>query len=322
MGEKTTMIGKRFGIAKAGRITATRAFDLEEIVPACHVVRVSVGPRFDPVILSMDAPPDYRRTAPPGVSYAKLRADQMNHFRIDHLLNGQWRSVTLAPTRENYHGVQPLGADEWLLVRGRAEGNADPNAHVYDSDGSRSRSFPAGDGIEDVQITEEGRIWVSYFDEGVFGDTALGQAGLTCLDRSGKVRFQFNELASAGTVPDIADCYALNVCSDREVWLCYYTDFPIVQLAEGRIAGIWAGVGVRGAHALAVSGRNVLLAGSYDKPNRLFLVDLDTSAVQERILVDAEGKEIKAFTAFGRGSRLWLQANRVLFVVELSVGPS
>lgn len=293
---------------KTGRITATRAFDLEEVVQGRHVVRVAVGPGFDPIILSLDAPPDYRTTAPSGASFAKLRAGHTNHYRIDHFQNGQWRSITLSPTHENYHCVQPLGADEWLLVRGRAKGISDQNAHVYDSDGTLTRSFHAGDGIEDVQTTEDRQIWVSFFDEGVFGDSTLGQAGLVCLDRSGQVTFRFNEFASAGLVPDIADCYALNVCFDREVWLCYYTDFPLVQLAEGKIARIWRELSVKGSHAFAVSGRKVLFTGGYNKRNRLFLVDLDTSKVQQRIPVDGEGKEIVAFSAFGRGSGLWLQS--------------
>ena len=140
---------------------------------------------------------------------------------------------------------EPLGADEWLLVRGRAKGNSDQNAHVYDSAGTLSRSFHAGDGIEDIQTTEDGRTWVSYFDEGVFGGTTLGQAGLACLDRSGQVNFKFSDLAARGT--DIADCYALNVCSDQVVWRCYYTDFPLVQLANGKIAGIWPELSVKGS---------------------------------------------------------------------------
>ncbi len=303
---------------KTERITATRTFDLGDVVQARHVVRVIVGPRSDPIILSLDSPLDYRRTAPSGASFAKLQAGHTNRFRIDHFLNGQWRSLPLSPKKENYHFVQPLDDDQWLLVRGRAAGNSDQNAHVYASDGILSRSFHAGDGIEDVQATEDGRIWASYFDEGVFGSTVLGQTGLACLEGSEKVGFKFNELASVGTMPDIADCYALNVCSDREVWLCYYTDFPLVQLMKGKIAGLWPELSVKGSHAFAVFGREVLFAGGYENRNRLFLVDLETLKVEQRIPVDADGNEIDDFTAFGRGSSLWLQSGSTLFLVDLS----
>ncbi len=98
----------------------------------------------------------------------------------------------------------------------------------------------------------------------------------------------------------------------------YYTDFPLVKLADGKIAGIWPGVGVKGSHAFALSGREVLFAGGYENRNRLFLVNLDTSKAQQRIPVDAEGDEIDDFTAFGRGSRLWLQSDSAVFCVDLT----
>jgi hypothetical protein len=305
-------------MAKAGRTQARRVCDTEEVAPARHVVSVAAGPHSDLVVLSLDAPPDYRRTAPSGASFAKLRADHTNRYRIDHLRGGAWSSLTLAPTDENFHCVQPLGESDWLLVRGRADGNSDRNAHVYGPDGTCLRSFHAGDGIEDIQATEDGRIWVSYFDEGVFGNTVLGQTGLACLDSSGRANFRFNELASAGAVPDIADCYALNVCSNREAWLYYYTDFPLVRLVDGQVAELWAGIGVKGSHAFAVSGRHALFAGGYNKRDRLFLVDLATSEVRERIPVDEAGEPIEGFAAFGRGSRLWLQSGNAVFVVDLS----
>ncbi len=305
-------------MAKAKRLQANRVCDVGEVVPTRHVVRVAVGPHSDLVVLSLGTPPDYRRTASSGASFAKLRADHTNSYRIDHLRNGAWRSLDLLPTRENFHSVQPVGEGEWLLVRGRANGNADRNAHVYGSDGTCLRSFHAGDGIGDVQVTEEGRLWVSYFDEGVFGDTALGRAGLAFLDSAGIVHFRFNDLAVADGIPDIADCYALNVCSNREVWLCYYTDFPLVRLVEGQVAGLWAGIGVKGSHAFAVSSGHTLFAGGHSQRNKLFHMDLTTSKFEERTPVDDAGKTITEFTAFGRGSGLWLQSGSVLFFVDLS----
>jgi hypothetical protein len=69
------------------RLTAIRAFGLEEVVKGRHVVRIAVGPRFDPIILSLDFPPDYRKTTPSGASFAKLQAVHTNHYRIDHIRN-------------------------------------------------------------------------------------------------------------------------------------------------------------------------------------------------------------------------------------------
>lgn len=299
-------------------IMATLVVDLEGIIREPIIVRVAVGPCSDVTVLTLETTPDMRMNVPGRGGFLKLWADRLNHYRIDHLLGGRWHSLTLSPTRENYHFVQPFGGDEWLLVRGRAESDSDPNASVYDSNGALSCSFHAGDGIQDVQTTDDGQIWVSYFDEGVFGDKTLGRAGLTCLDRSGHVRFRFNDLATADGVPDIADCYALNVCSEQNIWLCYYMDFPLVRLEEDRIAGLWSGLGVDGTSAFAVSGHHVLFAGGYDQRNLLLLADLDSGTVRKFAPVNTDGKSIQSFTAFGRGNRLWLLVGHTLYVVDLS----
>jgi hypothetical protein len=73
--------------------------------------------------------------------------------------------------------VQPLPDGEVLVVGLRSGGVHDvDNAAVYDRDGSVAREFRLGDGIEDVQTTRDGAIWVSYFDEGILGTWPEGRA--------------------------------------------------------------------------------------------------------------------------------------------------
>lgn len=297
-------------MGRPGRIQATRLADLEKIVGTRHVITVTAGPQNDLVVLSLADPPDYRETAPNGVSFAKPQADRPNHYRIDHFLGGDWRSCTLPPTKENFHSVQALGKDGWLLVRGRARGEVDRNAHVYSSDGTQTSSFHVGDAVEDVQVTERGDCWVSYFDEAPFE-----QGGLVCFDKNGRVVLRFNDL---GTVPFMLDCYALNVCSNQEVWACYYTDFPLVRLVDCQVARIWPKVRVKGSHAFAVSGERVLFGGQYDKRHRLFLADLGTMRVKGKVPATDTGRVIHSFTAFGRGSRLYLHTGTEVFVVDLA----
>ena len=136
--------------------------------------------------------PDYRIESPGWASFAKLQGRTPNRFRIQHRSpTGLWTTLDLPETDENYHAVQPLGGERWLLVRGRADHDRDGNAHVYDASGRHLRSFHAGDGIQDVQATADGQIWVSYFDEGVFWGMSLGRSGLVCLDAAGDARSGF-----------------------------------------------------------------------------------------------------------------------------------
>jgi hypothetical protein len=70
--------------------------------------------------------------------------------------------------------VQPVG-EGWLL--GQARGG---RADVYDKDGQPQRTLNLGDAINDAQTTPNGKIWVSYFDEGVYG---RGIGSIHSLDR-------------------------------------------------------------------------------------------------------------------------------------------
>lgn len=209
---------------KPAEIVVKQIVDLKDLIGDRHRISVSVGPNLEPIVLSLDCEPDYRRLKN-GASFPKLETEQLNAFKIHFLEDGEWSELALTPTHENYHHVQPLKGGQWLLVRGRANGDNDCNAHIFSAAGRRIRSFAAGDGIEDVQADESGNIWISYFDEGVFGETTLGNSGLVCLDSSGKLVFDFQSIPHP-CVQSMADCYALNVCSDEEVWVCYYTDFP------------------------------------------------------------------------------------------------
>ena len=95
----------------------------------------------------------------------------------------------------------------------------DLNAKVCDRDGKL-----LGDGIQSVQVTENGTIWTSYFDEGIFGNYGwsdpIGSCGMLAWDEHGNKLYE-NHAA------DIADCYALNVVNEDQVWFYYYTDFEL-----------------------------------------------------------------------------------------------
>lgn len=81
-----------------------------------------------------------------------------------------------------------------LIVQGRCVkdgANIEKNARHYCVDGTLLNEFTFGDGIADVQIDETDTIWVSYFDEGVFGnfgwdEAPLGIDGLIAFNRLGK----------------------------------------------------------------------------------------------------------------------------------------
>jgi hypothetical protein len=293
-------------------VTVTRLFNTATVIGNRHLIQLTVDAQHDPVILSLEQLPDYRIETDHG-SFAKKQADRQNAFRIHHHVAGQWKVFDLPLTAENFHFVQPLSG-KWLLVRGRA-GKEDRNAHLYAPNG-KTKSFHAGDGIQDVQVTDKDNIWISYFDEGVFGDTILGNSGLASLTRIGRTVFRFTELTSDRVVRSMADCYALNVCSDQEAWLYYYTDFPLVRLVNRQIAGHWM-LPVSGSHGFAVDGERVLFGGNYNKHDLLFLGTLASLKTQPLMPVDEGGYRLKQFRAFGRGPFLYMQTEEALFVLDM-----
>ena len=222
--------------------------------------------------------------------------------------------------------VQPTPRG-FLLVgarcRWRPEG-AETNAVEYDWGGREIRRFTAGDGIQDVRATPNGAVWVSYFDEGIFGNYGWNHPGPPCIGRAGCVRFDatgqpdLHYSAEAAGTDRICDAYAMNVAGDDDVWLYFYTQFPIVRFFQGEYRAWKCGVG--GAQALAVSDSRVLLLGDYKRPNvaRVFRLGFDGIATLEQsaLLVDESGVAIDGAQAFGVGKVLYLLRGREVLIVD------
>lgn len=158
--------------------------------------------------------------------------------------------------------VQILPGGETLIVaprcRRRSAEDIENNAAVFAPDGTIARRFCLGDGIEDVQVSTKGDLWVSYFDEGVIGNRGWKHP----MGANGLVRFNSHGERQWGFTPEvILDCYALNVAADC-VWAYYYTEFELARIdAEGGIER-WP-TAIRGARAVAVGAHAVFFAGGY-----------------------------------------------------------
>lgn len=296
-------------------VIAHHLFDFAPVLSGWNKISVSAGPSYDIVILALKQEPSYRN--PDGTSPKSL-VNKPNNFRVHHLIETDWVVCDLQETRQNLRHAQPLPRNEWIVVRARSAGNTDGNGHIYSSQGDLLRTLALGDGIEDIQAAADGQLWVSYFDEGIFGDTTFGHTGVACFGTDDRLLFDFNRL----TRGMIADCYAFNVVSNDEVWLCPYTDFPIVKLKDGKISSTWDNNPVHGSHAFAVWKDRVLFSGGYREREKLFVVSLYRLDGQELLkeechAVDENGVEIKFKSAFGRGSRLYLETDHSLYFVEL-----
>jgi hypothetical protein len=173
-----------------------------------------------------------------------------------------------------YPMIQPLPNGRVLAVGARCNwypGGPDENAVIYDPEGHIEASGTVGDGVQEVMTTPSGQIWVSYFDEGVYGNYGWGRPGPDPIGHCGLIRFSsdFTSLwrfPYGSTYGSIDDCYALNVVGE-EAWACYYSDFPIVSVVDGTVRG-WTNE-IAGARAILIEREHVALAGGYgDEHNR------------------------------------------------------
>jgi hypothetical protein len=236
---------------------------------------------------------------------------------------GPARRVHVRGELPSFHYVQAL-PEGVLLVAARCvwrRGGADKNAVIVGDDGKVIRRLVLGDGINDVRATEAGEIWVSYFDEGVFGNRGwrnpgpepIGAPGLVCFDAEGETRARYDTTA-AGT-DMICDAYALNVDRDGDVWVYFYTEFPIVRVRRGRYTR-WS-CGRRGAHAIAAWESRALLVGGYDDPATACVVELrhdgTTRELEEVTILTPEGTPIERMQIAVLGPDVWFfDGHRVL----------
>ena len=294
--------------------------DLSPFLSDGTLVALNVGPDAQLYAVIAQKPVDDREITASGSSFAKPVPSVPQTYRVlafrdcDTTLD-----IKVIDERFNIQDVQPLPGGELLLVSRRSHrrgpADFDRNGRVYRPDGRLVRELLLGDGIADVQATRSGLIWTSFFDEGVFGnygwDHPTGSAGLVAWNPADECVYEFKPTRG---LDSIDDCYALNVESDSNTWLYYYTRFPLVRLRDWRIESYWE-MPVHGSGAFAVASGLALFAGSYDDRERCRLFELTPDRVREVSefgLVDHSGAELVPERVVGRFDALHLlQRGRV-----------
>ena len=305
---------------------------LASLIGQGNLVAFDVGPDGVVYLVAALGPLDYRTDdGPDRPTFPKTVPDKPQSYRVIGLSRGQpVLDVLIEGERFNIHHVQPL-RDELLLVCSRSHfkgpGDAEKNGRIYTLGGKFAREILLGDGIQSVQATSKGVIWTSYFDEGIFGNYGwndpIGAAGLVAWDSAGNKLYEFEP---APGMDRICDCYALNVQSEEDVWLYYYTDFPLVRLHRRRIAAVWK-MPEAGSDAFALAEQHVLFRGGYDDRDTYQIYSLEqggTPALVGRIeLIGPSGRKIVAHRVVGRGDTIYLIDNESLYRVDVqtAVGP-
>jgi hypothetical protein len=188
-----------------------------------------------------------------------------------------WKAGPIFPLETPHPLVDRFTDGRWLVVGSRAL--SEPNARVLAPDGELLARFMLGDGIEHIAIDGADRIWVGWFDEGMFGggwsvpglEWPPSCNGVACFAPDGSVLEVPSWPKEAGF---IADCYALTPVGSG-VWTSPYTEFPLVHFVPGKPTRWWRSE-LTGSTAIAVDGNRALVAGGYDDDAaRLALIQLE-----------------------------------------------
>lgn len=297
-------------------LVASHICELPELGAGCTQISLSIDHTGQPVLLALNGKPDYIISAGSGGTIPRLRSRRPNHFQIIRAMPAGPVTFDLPATDENYHFAQPLSAGRWIVVRGRCEGAHDKNAHVFDPDGHEIASFHVGDGVNDVLVSSDDTVWVSYFDEGIYGPTELAQEGLVGFDAEGDVVLRFSDCLTLQGLGRMADCTAMNVAEDGSVWVYYYTDFPLVRLRDGKLVRAWGQLPVEFAEAFAVDGEKAVFAGGPDDREAFQLLDLRRYRHWPAKIVDRDGRRLPFEACLGSGALLYLLNGRQLSAIE------
>ncbi|GAA2074310.1 hypothetical protein GCM10009801_28170 [Streptomyces albiaxialis] len=157
---------------------------------------VSLSPHGEPVAL-WTAPADHgeqiaKDILPNGVGVPRTRLDGGVPMRF--VTYGPEPVVTALETALAVPRAQPLSGGRVLVVGARCvyhpEEGPERNAEIHGADGRLLARGTLGDGIAGIRTDVADGIWVSYFDEGIFGNNGWGGPdGPEPIGSDGLVRF-------------------------------------------------------------------------------------------------------------------------------------
>ena len=209
-----------------------------------------------------------------GASFPKPRMPEAKAFKLFVCKDEGTRSIDIPPLDISFPHVE-LFPDGRVLVAGarcawRGPDDFDRNGAIFDPRTGEVRRVLLGDGIADVAVDEAGRIWASYFDEGVFGNfgwgipgpSGPGAGGLVCFDATGQQLWRFNRDDSKALIDD---CYAMHA-TRRLISVFFYSDFKVCEVGMDFAQTFYEPTDLAGSHAIAASSKAFLLSSQYDEP--------------------------------------------------------
>ena len=210
-----------------------------------------------------------------GVVFPLVSMPEPAAFRLSILSPGDQKTVELPEldTTFPYFDIFPDGR---VVVAGsrsywRANDDFGLNGIIIDPvTGERERFLP-GDGIQRLAVDARGRIWVSYFDEGILGNNGYGDGGTPPVGTLGLNRFNgggdlvwvFTDAEELESGP-IIDCYALNVSDDQAaLYADTYDGYVLYRISANDETELFKS-DLQGCQHFAIDDSQILFTGQID----------------------------------------------------------
>jgi hypothetical protein len=258
-------------------------------------------------------------------NFPRARMKDAKRFRLSSWRDGSPVQEIDLPALDLTFPTVDIFPDGKILVAGRrcawrAHDDYDLNGAIFDPKTGKVSRILLGDGISEVGVDALGRIWVAYFDEGIFGNYGwgnpgpppVGAAGLVCFSEAGEKLWEHPADA-------IDDCYALNV-SGSEAAAFFFADFPICRISRDFKPARWK-TEFAGCRAFAISNTEVLFSGQYDDPPDTgylgrFESDGRMTTRQVRLLLP-DGSGLPEGRVLGRGRHMYFFDARNVYRASL-----
>ncbi|WP_144697392.1 hypothetical protein [Fictibacillus phosphorivorans] len=237
----------------------------------------------------------------------------MYHHDLYHLKNDSTIHIKIPALKMTIlTSAQPVG-DNYLLVEALMEDEEnDPrNAYVINKEGNILNKYAFGDGVQDVQTTTEGDVWVSYFDQSDAGR-------LNCFNNGNKTfDFYYSIREKNRHVPPIDDCYAMNVTPDCTN-IYYYSDFPFLKIKGENQFELFEDIPIQGCSAFAIHGYDVLFSQDYDAKPEVYLYALQEEKKITFKTLKPDGSILNYYQAAGRGTKLFLIEDTEVYLLDIN----
>jgi hypothetical protein len=220
--------------------------------------------------------------------------------------------------------LQRLSDGRWFVAETRTDPET-PNAFVFEPDGTLIRSFYAGDGIETLLADKRGKIWIGYFDEGIFGafdppkghpGYRYGPNGLVRIDDRGDVEFAYNELFPKRFISDIQ---ALTLDDSDRAWFCPYTDYFLASASRQDVDFVLPRTPFAGADAISIGDDCFAFFGGYTRSSMIALVNRSTLRLRLIQLCDDNGNTLSPTRVATRGTRAIAAASDKLYRLDQDI---